>query len=866
MSITKRPMGSNVVGGASIFPRELEDRSQRRRDAHNRILGRETEVLDALGIPWQQAGHRHIRCPFPDHEDKHPSWRWDQEKRAWTCSCNDRGYSSVFDAVIRMRGGTFKEACSWVDEALRLPPEKQPPAPGTITTQPVAQGDEPRKMQNASEPPHICPDKPATKQQCVHSRFGMPVSVYPYYNTDDKVHAVVARYNHADGSKDFVPWMMTTGGRWIARRAPGPWPLFRLRDMLSTEEPVLLVEGEGVVLAAEKLFPDWSIVTTSGGSKHAHGSDFSSLKGRSVTIWPDNDHPRPPDKNGEVKPPDGIRYANDVARLALEAGAAEVRTVDVPLKWPDGWDLADGVPVDSVDLREMLDEAKAWQPQENTAPPKTPDSVGLEAIRTLIKAAPKVQLDDAAGARVTGPGAAALLSEPRNLEAERILLGSAMADNQVYEALADRISPLHFSDPLHGQTWKAIGALVSRGKRAEAASILPQINERVSQGDITVEDFLGAVRLNVRSLDEIGSFAEAVLSAAHGRSVIRLCDAYKARARSGPPGLLESFSRDVTALAGGDKPETYAPISGDVHRRREVIRAKHRMAPGTINGLSTGFPKLDKLTDGLRPKTLTVIGARPKNGKTAFGCSAIQNMSKAGIPVCFFSLEMPRDEIIDRFIAMEAEVDFVSMKRGMLTEEEQERVEVAANSVNSWPLIIDDASSLTPSTMAIRARHAVKVDGAKAVFIDYLQRLRPERIGKRYEEVTAISMAIADLRKTIGVPIVAMAQLNRRIIERGERVDFAKFSAEMTRPNDADLRDSGQIEQDADTLIFINRPEMQLEHLEPTEESKKIDWEAACAKWRGRAEISVFFNRGGPTGFIDFRFHRAQMRFQEATR
>ena len=457
-----------------------------------------------------------------------------------------------------------------------------------------------------------------------------------------------------------------------------------------------------------------------------------------------------------------------------------------------------------------------------------------------------------------------------NIEAERILLASALVDNQVYEATADKVRPEDFSDPLHVQVWKAIGSLVGRGKRAEPASIIPQINERAPLADMTVEAYLVGLRYNARDKQDIGAFVDAIVSASQGRSIHKLCEDFGRRATSGPSGLLVELSGAVVKLAGGDRSETYAAIKGEAEQRFEAIRAKHRMAPGTINGLSTGFPRLDRIIDGLRPATLTVIGARPKNGKTALCASMIQLMSQKDVPVAFFSLEMPRDQIVDRFIAMVAEVDYTAMTRGILTAEELDRVQVAAAEVNGWPLIIDDAGGLSPSALGIKARNAVKVDGCKAVFIDYLQRLRPEKGGgKRYEEVTEISMAIADLRKTLNIPIVAMAQLNRKLSDRTEKTDFDRFGPEQTRPTDSDLRDSGQIEQDADTLIFINRPITVLEKLEPVEkENQSADsphskWEAACNRWRKKAEISVHFNRSGPTGFVDFLFHAPQMRFEE---
>jgi replicative DNA helicase len=270
----------------------------------------------------------------------------------------------------------------------------------------------------------------------------------------------------------------------------------------------------------------------------------------------------------------------------------------------------------------------------------------------------------------------------------------------------------------------------------------------------------------------------------------------------------------------------------------------------------------------LRPCTLTIIGARPKQGKTAILLCIIRNLCKAGIPCVFFSLEMPKEQIIQRLIALEANIDFSRFTRGRYDDQEEMTIEDAAIEVDRWRqngLVIDDAGSLTPSALRMRARNAVTVDGCKVVFIDYMQRVTPEKGSKRYEEVTHISMAIAEMRKTLGVPIVCAAQLNRKLADRSDKIDFAKFRAESTRPTDGDLRDSGQIEQDGDAVIFLNRPIVQLEMMKPNDgdNDRLMAWEDACRSWRKRAEMLVHFNRAGRTGIVDFIFSGPVMRFDE---
>jgi replicative DNA helicase len=311
---------------------------------------------------------------------------------------------------------------------------------------------------------------------------------------------------------------------------------------------------------------------------------------------------------------------------------------------------------------------------------------------------------------------------------------------------------------------------------------------------------------------------------------------------------------------------TIAGLANEIWRD---IKKRHDTNPGGITGLSTGFRKLDDLIDGLRPETLTIIGARPKQGKTSLLQAIIANMAKSGLMCCFFSLEMPKTDVISRFIAMEADVNHQFMARGVYTEEERDRIEVAAAEIDGWPLIIDDTTGLTPAEFAKRAKRAINEDGAQAVFLDYLQKMQPDKAASgRYEKVTEISMAVADARKEIKIPIVAAAQLNRKVVDRSTRSfsSLLKCIEEITRPNDGDLRDSGQIEQDADALIFLNRPIVVLETMKPTGEassSEMIEWEAACSKYRKRAELNVHYNRAGPSGFVNLLFEGAQMLFRE---
>jgi replicative DNA helicase len=452
------------------------------------------------------------------------------------------------------------------------------------------------------------------------------------------------------------------------------------------------------------------------------------------------------------------------------------------------------------------------------------------------------------------------IAETANLKAEGILLGTCMLNNGVYEQAAQIAFPAHMGDAFHKQAWEAMGRIIARGKQADASSIIPEINAEAPIVGMARFAYLEGLHSQaLKDPAKVISQAEAVVAAWKARETEKYWTAHQSKLSA--TGGLEAFLGDLMKVAGQNKPDSYGPVKNAIAPVMQAIRAR-RARGGGISGISTGYPKLDELLDGLRPATLTIIGARPKQGKTAVLLSIIANLCRAGVKCAFFSLEMPKDQVVQRLIAMEAGVDYSRFTRGRYDHTEEEAIENAAAEVDSWPLIIDDAGSLTPSAISMRARNAVNVDGCKVVFIDYLQRISPEKGSKRYEEVTAISMAIADLRKTLNAPIVCAAQLNRKLVDRSAKTDWSKWNAESTRPNDGDLRDSGQIEQDADALLFINRPIVTLELMKPTE-GDTVDWELLCNRWRTKAEIIVHYNRAGRSGIVDFKFSGPTMRFDE---
>lgn len=464
---------------------------------------------------------------------------------------------------------------------------------------------------------------------------------------------------------------------------------------------------------------------------------------------------------------------------------------------------------------------------------------------------------------------------PINIEAEQIVLATMLAKNRIYELNAEKLGRADFSDPLHQQIYGALGEIVPKGKRAETSTILHLLTEQ-GQNGMKAAAYLETLRVMVRPLDQVDDFIDKVVNAAIGRRGRVICQKYDILFKTGQEGLIDQMSNEVTEAASTAAPETYAHVSQHADKVLDDIMA-HRKAGGGIIGIKTGFDPFDRLIRGLRPSTMTVIGARPKQGKTALGLCIIHNVLKQGIPVCFFSIEMPREQIYQRLYAMESGIPMERLLDGQFDEREADALSDAVKRVKTYPLFLDDKGGITPAAMRLRARHAVNIDGAKLVLIDYLQLIKAENRGSRFEDVTEASMAVAEMRKQLNVPIIALAQLNRKVTERSSGFDFSNFKPEAYRPRDGDLRESGQIEQDADAVCFIYRPEVQLEDLRPTKaeldgfrtgssgfSSKELEFETEMEKYRGRAELIVHMNRAGKRDTVNLRFDGPRMQFTVA--
>jgi replicative DNA helicase len=302
--------------------------------------------------------------------------------------------------------------------------------------------------------------------------------------------------------------------------------------------------------------------------------------------------------------------------------------------------------------------------------------------------------------------------------------------------------------------------------------------------------------------------------------------------------LVEKASQKLYDISQKHQPSVYYHIKEVSNRVLEFLD-KRRNEERLITGVPSGFLALDKLTAGFQPSDFVVVAARPGMGKSSFMLSMVLNLAfEEKLPLAIFSLEMSKEQLVLRMLSMVSKVGLQNMRHGYLPDEDWEKVLRAALELSSRDIYIDDSPVLTTTELRIKSRKLKQEKGVGIIFVDYLQLLKtPYRGLSRQEEVAEISRNLKALAKELNIPVVALAQLSRQVEQRSDK-----------RPQLADLRESGQIEQDADLIIFIHRPEYYKKNPPPEE--------------KGLAEIIVAKQRQGPTGIIKLAFDKDTTAFK----
>jgi len=449
---------------------------------------------------------------------------------------------------------------------------------------------------------------------------------------------------------------------------------------------------------------------------------------------------------------------------------------------------------------------------------------------------------------------------PNSLEAERALLGSIMVWNGSLDKVGE-LHPAHFYHPLHGRIFEAARQAYQGGRVVTPVTLMSSFeNEEPISDAMTVPQYLGLLASHAVSLAYVADYAEELRTLYTRRELIVLGQELAATAQDPKDTKVpEIISQVETALYGLAESDTYgrgskhiADIVSDV--LIEVNDAYMNKGP---KGIKTGFLDLDRKLGPLAPGNLIILAGRPSMGKTALCLNMAWQMARSGIKVQFDSLEMSSTELGFRLVAERSGISTSAMREGKdLTDDDFRKLKAAQNEIRQAPLWVDDAGGLNIGRMTARARRIKRQRGIEVLFIDYLQ-LMAGNSSNRVSDVTEITTGLKALAKDLEIPIIALSQLSRKCEERTDK-----------RPQLADLRDSGSIEQDADIALFVYRDEYYLDRSEPSD-AGSTEWNAWHTKKgeaAGKAEIIIAKQRHGACGPVQMAFDANLTRFSDLTK
>ncbi len=438
-----------------------------------------------------------------------------------------------------------------------------------------------------------------------------------------------------------------------------------------------------------------------------------------------------------------------------------------------------------------------------------------------------------------------------NIEAEQHLLGTLLAENSLFDTAADTLEPDDFSEPLHGRLYEAALGMVMAGKVASPVTLKPLFD-----GDPALDD-LGGIGYLIELTAQAG-FSDARDLAKHLRdlSLRRFMQGGLERAAMmcGDANVPATEIIDVAdhALAVRAKDQIHQPTGDECIAELLAGYASQHL------GVKCGqIPAVDELVGPLRPKQLVIAAGRPGMGKTAFALSYAIGAAQSGHGVLFVSLEMSSAELAARMVSDMCfgrgdPLPFSAVRDGTLSRVQRNMIDDARSHMRRLPFQVIDAGSLTVSRLGMLVRRHARRMAARGqklelVVVDYLQLLSADGRGKStYEAVSEISRGLKALAKDNDIAIMALAQLSREVEKRADK-----------RPQLSDLRDSGQIEQDADAVLFLLREEYYLRQCEPDNPADRLDWEALLSEAQGRIEFILAKRRNGVTGNAVGEFHGA---------
>ncbi|MBN2179382.1 MAG: replicative DNA helicase [Deltaproteobacteria bacterium] len=428
---------------------------------------------------------------------------------------------------------------------------------------------------------------------------------------------------------------------------------------------------------------------------------------------------------------------------------------------------------------------------------------------------------------------------PQNLEAEQSVLGGILLDNMALNSVLEILVTDDFYSEAHRKIFTAIIELSEKSEPSDLITLSSILRDKKQLGGIGGESYLASLVDTVPSAANISYYSKIVKEKAILRKLIGAATEILNKSYDSSSDIdtvLDESEHTIFEISENKVKPTFYPIKEIIKDSFKTIESLYERK-ALITGVSTGYKKVDEITSGFQNSDLIIIAGRPSMGKTALAINIAQYASiENETPVAIFSLEMSKEQLAFRLLASEARVDSQRLRKGFVGEVDWPKLTTAAGRLSEAPIYIDDTPAISVLEMKAKARRLKAEKGLGLVILDYLQLMRG-RGPSREQEISEISRSLKSLAKELEVPVVALSQLNRQVETRSDR-----------RPQLADLRESGAIEQDADVIMFIYRDEV----YNKSEDNPE----------KGLAEVIVGKQRNGPTGLVKLSFLKEYTRFE----
>ena len=456
---------------------------------------------------------------------------------------------------------------------------------------------------------------------------------------------------------------------------------------------------------------------------------------------------------------------------------------------------------------------------------------------------------------------------PSNIEAEQALIGSVLVSNEIYDEISTIVDANKFYEPVHVKIFQTIENLIAKGLLANPITLKNYFENNEGLKELGGHEYLVKITKFSTSTKQSIDYANIIHEMHVRRELIKISNSVLNEASdnreisSSGEEMIQKAEKSLFDLAErGHFNRSFLKFENALKQTIEMARNAFQNEEGIV-GVPTGLTDLDSRLGGLHKQDLVIIAGRPSMGKTALATNiafnAAKNIEKKGLKstVAFFSLEMSSEQLSTRILSEQSRIRSNDIRRGKVSEKEFDQFIETSRNIHDLPLYIDETPAITISAISNRARRIKRLFGLNLVVVDYIQLMRSSsgRNDGRVQEISEITQGLKALAKELDVPVLALSQLSRAVEQRDDK-----------KPQLADLRESGSIEQDADVVMFVYREAYYLERKEPTLGSiEHAEWQQKMDEISRLAEIMIGKQRHGPTGNVKVEFEAMYTKFKD---